>query len=230
MEPGLKLTKEDDSSEVDATEYRKVIGCLRYLTHTRPDLAYSVGYVSRYMQSPRASHYQAVKYILRYIKGTTDLGIHYKKGGSNMLLGFSDSSFAVDLDDGKGTTGVVFYFNDGPVAWISQKQSTVALSSCEAELMAANSAACQGVWLRGLLAEMTGRKEEPVMIKVDSQSATALIKNPGFRSTVATQPSISRPLVASTGSRGQLSSSMVGWGAEFVKVLLGTHSTKTEPS
>ncbi|KAD1501665.1 hypothetical protein E3N88_42715 [Mikania micrantha] len=180
MEPGLKLTKEDDSSEVDATEYRKVIGCLRYLTHTRPDLAYSVGYVSRYMQSPRASHYQAVKYILRYIKGTTDLGIHYKKGGSNMLLGFSDSSFAVDLDDGKGTTGVVFYFNDGPVAWISQKQSTVALSSCEAEFMAANSAACQGVWLRGLLAEMTGRKEEPVMIKVDSQSATALIKNPVF--------------------------------------------------
>ncbi|KAD1547178.1 hypothetical protein E3N88_42641 [Mikania micrantha] len=124
--------------------------CLRYLTHARPDLAYSVGYVSRYMQNPKLSHYQAVKYILRYVKGRMDLGIHYRRNGrngSNCYLGLVTVAERTrvpcdyDQDDGKGTTGVVFYFDDGPIAWISQKQSTVALSSCEAEFMAANLAA-----------------------------------------------------------------------------------------
>lgn len=172
--------KDDGSNNVDATQYRKIIGCLRYLTHTRPDLAYSVGYASRYMQAPQNTHFQAVKQILRYVKGTTDLGIHYRRSGSNVLLGFSDSSFSVDPDDGKGTTGLVFHFDDGPIAWNSQKQPTVALSSCEAEFMAATSAACQAIWLRGLLAEITGRKEEQVVIKVDNKSAISLMKNPVF--------------------------------------------------
>ncbi|XP_071739599.1 uncharacterized mitochondrial protein AtMg00810-like [Rutidosis leptorrhynchoides] len=116
MGPGLKLMKDDGSTCVDATEYRKTIGCLWYLTHTRPDLAYSVGYASRYMQTPKITHLQAVKQILMYLKGTVDVGIHYRRNGSNNLLGFSDSSFSVDPDDGKGTTGLVFYFDDGPIA------------------------------------------------------------------------------------------------------------------
>ncbi|XP_071738889.1 secreted RxLR effector protein 161-like [Rutidosis leptorrhynchoides] len=121
MGPGLKLMKDDGSTCVDATEYRKTIGCLQYLTHTRPDLAYSVGYVSRYMQTPKITHLQAVKQILMYLKGTVDLGIHYRRNGSINLLGFSDNSFSMDPDDGKGTTGLVFYFDDGPIAWNSQK-------------------------------------------------------------------------------------------------------------
>ncbi|KAD6453329.1 hypothetical protein E3N88_08034 [Mikania micrantha] len=81
-----RILQQSDIS-VDATEYRKIIICLRYLTHARPDLAYSVGYVSRYMQNPKLSHYQAVKYILRYVRGRMDLGIHYRRNGSNLLLG-----------------------------------------------------------------------------------------------------------------------------------------------
>ncbi|KAD3642341.1 hypothetical protein E3N88_31565 [Mikania micrantha] len=180
MEPGLKLVKEDGSKGASATEYRKIIGCLRYLTHTRPDLMYSVGYASRYMQSPTITHQQAVKHILRYVKGTINLGIHYQRRGSNSLLGYSDSSYSTDQEDGKSTTGVVFYFNNKPITWLSQKQPTVALSSCEAEFMAATSAACQAIWLRGLLAEVTGREEEQVVIKVDNKSAIALMKNPVF--------------------------------------------------
>lgn len=180
MEPGLKLVKDDASNCVNATEYRRTIGCLRYLTHTRPDLAYSVGYASRYMQAPRSTHLQAVKQILRYVKGTVDLGIQYRRKGNDLLLEFSDSSFSVDLDDGKGTTGLIFYFNNGHIAWNSQKQQTVALSSCEAEFMTATSAACQAIWLRGLLAEITGRQEEQVVIYVENKSAIALMKNPVF--------------------------------------------------
>ncbi|KAD7476886.1 hypothetical protein E3N88_00022 [Mikania micrantha] len=180
MEPGLKLVKDDGSNFVDATEYRKTVGCLRYLTHTQPDLAYSVGYTSRYMQAPKTTHFQAVKQILRYIKGTVDLGICYRRNGSNTLLGFSDSSLLVNPDDGKGTTGLVFYFDDGPVSWCSQKQPTVALSSCESKFMAATLAACQAVWLHGLLAEITGRIEEVIVIRVDNKSAIDLMKNPVF--------------------------------------------------
>jgi hypothetical protein len=180
MEPGLKLSKKDEGPDVDATEFRRLVGSLRYLTHSRPDLTFSVGYVSRFMQSPKQIHMQAVKQILRYLKGSVDLGIHYRRNGSKSLYGFSDSSHMVDSDDGKSTTGLVFYFNDAPITWNSQKQNTVALSSCEAEFMAATTAACQALWLRGLLAEITGWKEETVTLKVDSQSAMALMKNPVF--------------------------------------------------
>ncbi|KAD3642279.1 hypothetical protein E3N88_31503 [Mikania micrantha] len=160
--------------EVDATEYRDMSkGLCGEDLETNWD-------VSMYMHSPRETHLQAVKHMLRYIKGTTNWGINYKRRGNECLIGFSDSSFSVDQDDGKGTTGTVFYYNGGPITWNSQKQPTVALSSCEAEFMAATSAACQVVWLRGLLAEITGKQEEPVLIRVDNKSAISLMKNPVF--------------------------------------------------
>ncbi|KAC9923458.1 hypothetical protein E3N88_45065 [Mikania micrantha] len=181
MEPGLKLSKNEESEEADATQFRKWIGCLRYLIHTRPDLSYSVGYVSRFMQNPKQVHVQALKQILRYVKGTTKVGLFYHRGGSNILHGYSDSSYSADKDDGKSTTGMVFFYGTRPIAWNSQKQATVTLSSCEAEFMAASTAACQAIWLRGLLAEITGREEAQVEIKVDNKSAIALIRNPVFQ-------------------------------------------------
>ncbi|KAD0566083.1 hypothetical protein E3N88_44065 [Mikania micrantha] len=180
MEPGLKLTKDDVSEEADATQFRKWVGCLRYLTHTRPDLSYSVGYVSRFMQAPRQIHVQALKQILRYLKGTTKLGLMYQRGASGGLLGYSESSFSADRDDGKSTTGMIFFYGSRPITWNSQKQATVALSSCEAEFMVASTAACQAIWLRGLLAEITGKAEVQVEILVDNKSAIALIKIPVF--------------------------------------------------
>ncbi|KAJ0896220.1 putative RNA-directed DNA polymerase [Helianthus annuus] len=132
------------------------------------------------MQEPTQTHAQAVKQILRYLKGSIDLGIFYLKGGTKTLHGFSDSSHSVDDDNGRSTTGIVFYYGDAPITWSSQKQSTVALSSCEAEFMAATSAACQALWLRGLLSEITGETEKVVTLRVDNLSAIALMKNPVF--------------------------------------------------
>ncbi|GJV57642.1 uncharacterized mitochondrial protein-like protein [Tanacetum coccineum] len=160
MEKDLKLSKVEDEPEVEATQYRKVVGCLRYLLHTRPDLTYSVGVVSRYMQSPRESHARAIKQILRYLKGTTSFGIKYNRSNDMKLVGYSDSSHNVDIDDGRSTTGHVFYLGTSPITWCSQKQTTVALSSCEAEFMAATAAACQAIWLRELLAEVTGLERQ----------------------------------------------------------------------
>lgn len=131
---------------MDATEYRRIIGSLRYLLHTRPDLSYAVGVASRFMERPTVMHFKAVKQILRYIKGTMDYGLVYAAGtGALKITGYTDSDLAGDLDDRRSTGGMAFYINQSLVAWSSQKQKTVALSSCEAEFMAATTAACQAL-------------------------------------------------------------------------------------
>ncbi|GJZ69558.1 zinc finger, CCHC-type containing protein [Tanacetum coccineum] len=150
MDPGTKLVKAEDGNgnSVDATYYRSLIGSLRYLLHTRPDLSYSVRLLSRFMQNPKDHHLKAVKQVIRYIKGTKEHGIIYKKEGGCKITGYSDSSYGINTDQGKGTTGIVFYFGESPITWCTQKQPTVALSSCESEFMAATGAACQALWLK----------------------------------------------------------------------------------
>ncbi|GJR64406.1 uncharacterized mitochondrial protein-like protein [Tanacetum coccineum] len=162
MEKDLKLLKAEDEPEVEATQYQKVVGFLRYLLHTCPDLTYSVGVVSQYMQSPRESHARAIKKILCYIKG------------------YSNSSHNVDIDDGRSTTRHVFYLGTSPITWCLQKQTTMALSLCKAEFIAATTAVCQAIWLRELLAEVTGLERKKVIIRVDNKSAIALSKNSVF--------------------------------------------------
>lgn len=180
IDPGLKLSKDEKGEPVNPTNYRRLVGCLRYLLHTRPDLSYAVGIASRYMQTPMVSHLVSINQILRYIAGTTSYGLWYKRGGSHKISGYSDSSYKSSVDDGKSTTGHVFYFSKTPVSWCSQKQNTVALSSCEAEFMAATSAACQAIWLRSLYSEIVGEEMQRIVIRVDNKSAIALMKNPVF--------------------------------------------------
>ena len=182
MELGLKLSKAENEREVDATMYRRNVGCLRYLLHTRPDLSYVVGVLSRFMQSPRDSHGVAMKQVLRYLRGSMTYGLVYERSSSSApkLIGYSDSSYNVHPDDGRSTTGHIFYVNNSPVSWSSQKQEVVALSSCEAEFMAGTEAARQAIWLRDLLSEITGKQSEKVVIRIDNQSAIALTKNPVF--------------------------------------------------
>jgi hypothetical protein len=179
MQPKLKLKKESSSPPVDQTEYRSLVGSLRYLVNTRPDLSFSVGYVSRFMEKPHEEH-AAVKHILRYISGTKTLGVFYPRGreGGARLLGYTDSDLAGDLDNRRSIFGVLFFLGESPVSWQSVKQRVVALSSCEAEYIAAATGACQGVWLARLLADMTDTAVGVPMLKVDNKSALSLIKNP----------------------------------------------------
>ena len=120
MEANLKLGKDEEGEPVDPTQYRRIIGSLRYLTHTRPDLAYSVGIVSRYMERPTNLHLQAMKQILRYVRGTIEVGLMYEKEEAmEVLTGFSDSNLAGDVDDRRSTSGLAFYFFGKIVAWSS---------------------------------------------------------------------------------------------------------------
>ena len=182
MELGLCLSKAEEEREIDATDYRRNIGCLRYLLHTRPDLAFCVGVLSRYMHSPRECHGVALKQCLRYLQGSTRFGLFFERSSQKIskVIGYSDSSYNVDPDDGRSTTGHIFYLGKSPVTWCSQKQDTVALSSCEAEFMAGTEAARQAIWLHDLLSEVTGQSREKITIRIDNQSEIALTRNPVF--------------------------------------------------
>ena len=85
LEERLKLTKASTTAKVDATLYRSIIGGLRYLVHMRPDIAFAVGYVSRFMKDPREDHWDVVKRLLRYVKGTVNQGIVFPKTGGSGL-------------------------------------------------------------------------------------------------------------------------------------------------
>ena len=102
MEPKLQMHKDEKGKPVNAMEFKSMVGGLRYLVHTRPDLAYAVGVVSRFMERPTTLHQNAVKRILRYVKGTLNYGLVYNRGRGNYLLsGFSDSDLAGNVDDRK---------------------------------------------------------------------------------------------------------------------------------
>uniref|UniRef100_A0A453GS05 Reverse transcriptase Ty1/copia-type domain-containing protein n=1 Tax=Aegilops tauschii subsp. strangulata TaxID=200361 RepID=A0A453GS05_AEGTS len=181
MKPRLRLSKKSEAPAVDATEYRSVVRRLRYLTNTRPDLAYSVGMVSRFMEAPTTEHWAAVENILRYIKGTTNFGCVYlreKKKEMVELLGYSDSDMAGDVDDRKSTSGMAYFLGGSIMSWLSQKQKVVALSSHEVEYVAAATAVCQGVCLGRLVGDLTGKEPERVMLNVDDKSTISLWKNP----------------------------------------------------
>jgi hypothetical protein len=158
MEERLKLSRDSMIEEVDTMQYQRLVGSLRYRAHTRPDLAFSVGYVSRFMQRPTMEHQQAVKGIIRYVAGTLDHGLYYTRcPGEAHLVGYNDSDHAGDIDTSKSMSEILFFFGKCLVSWQSVKQQVVALSSCEAEYIAASTASTQALCLVRLFSDLLGR-------------------------------------------------------------------------
>jgi hypothetical protein len=144
-------------------------------------LAFSVGYVSRFMQRLTTEHQQAVKRIIRYVAETLHHGIYYPRCPREAhLVGYNDSDHASDIDTSKSTSGILFFFGKCLVSWQSVKQQVVALSSCEAEYITASTASTQPLWFVRLLRDLLGRDTGAVELRVDSKSALALAKNPVF--------------------------------------------------
>lgn len=145
-ETGLILEKEGTKELVDETMYKKMVGSLRYLCHTRPDIEFSIGIVSRFMQNPRAPHLLVAKQILRYVKGTMSSGILFPQNNTMTdeikVAGFTDVDWGGDKDDRKSTTGFVFFVEGAPISWSSRKELVVDLSICEAEYIAVAMCAC----------------------------------------------------------------------------------------
>jgi hypothetical protein len=137
------MSKESSAPVTNATGYHSLIGCLRYLVNTHPDLTYSVEYVSQFVEKPTIEHLVAVKRLLRYVARMINYGCHYvKHSGEAKLIGFCDSDMASNVDTCKSTSGVLFLLGSNAINWQSQKQCIVVLSSCEVEYIAAMTAAC----------------------------------------------------------------------------------------
>lgn len=177
MVPGFKLTKNGDGVRVDSTFYKKIVGSLMYLTATRPDVMFVVSLISRFMDCPTELHLQSAKRILRYLKGTIDFGVFYKKGGNEELIAYTDSDYAGDLDDRKSTSGYVFMLSSGAMSWSSKKQPVVSLSTTEAEFIVATSCACQAIWLRRILEGLNHAQHDSTTVYCDNSSTIKLSKN-----------------------------------------------------
>lgn len=159
--------------------YQRLIGSLMYLVVlTRPDLAYTVSYLSQFNNCYTEYHWKCAKRVLRYLQGTKSYSLIFTKD-DRPLIGFVDADWASDKSDRKSYTGFVFKLSGGSISWKSKKQNTVALSSTEAEYMALSEAAKEAIYLRNLLGELTG-KLDCVKVFNDNQSALKLSVNPMF--------------------------------------------------
>ncbi|KAK2443673.1 putative mitochondrial protein [Trifolium repens] len=176
-----KLKECSEEEVVDSTMFKQIIGSLRYLCNSRPDISYAVGVVSRFMNMPRKSHLIAAKRVLRYVKGTINYGLLFPKSDAAAqveLIGYSDSDWCGDMIDRRSTSGYVCMLNGASICWSSKKQPVTALSSCEAEYIASTYAAYQLIWLESLMRELKCQLKLPLKLLVDNKSAINLARNP----------------------------------------------------
>jgi hypothetical protein len=176
-DPHSRLSKALDLSEQEFP-YREAIGSLIFAAScTRPDIAYAVNQASQHCSNPSRSHWEAVKRILSYLRGSTNFGIGFGSTHQQLVV-YSDSDYAGDLDDRSSTTGAICFLNGGPVSWTSQKQKGVSQSSTEVEYVATSVAANHATWLRELLREIGCGDPSPTPLLCDNQGAIRLIHNP----------------------------------------------------
>ncbi|RVW91591.1 Copia protein [Vitis vinifera] len=164
-----KISKNDGEKLKKPSAYRSLVGNLLYLTTTRPNLMFPTGLLSRFMSSPSNVHMGVAKRVLKYVRGTTNLGIWYLKTGGVKLDGYVDSDWAGSVDDMKSTSGYVFTIGSSVVCWNSRKQEVVAQSTTEAEYISLATAANQGIWLKKLLADLGQKQSSPIKLYYDNK-------------------------------------------------------------
>ncbi|KAK2451550.1 putative mitochondrial protein [Trifolium repens] len=177
----LKLTKDEQGVGVDQSLYRSMIGSLLYLTASRPDITFAVGVCARYQAQPKVSHLNQVKRILKYVNGTCDYGMMYSHCENSNLCGYCDADWVGSADDRKSTSGGCFFLGSNLISWFSKKQNCVALSTAEAEYIAAGSSCSQLVWMKQMLKEYDV-EQDVITLYCDNLSAINISKNPVQRS------------------------------------------------
>lgn len=187
MDPGLRLTRDhspqtrEEAAQMRSIDYQGAVGALMYLaTTTRPDIAYTVGVLARFNSNPGLAHWAAVKHLLRYLKGTASLSLTYSPDPSTpeLFTTYSDADHGGCKDTGRSTGAYLIKMGTGAISWSSKLQGIVALSSTEAEYIAAVEAGKEVVWLRKLLQEMGFSVSQPSVLRIDNQSAIQVAKHP----------------------------------------------------
>lgn len=177
MSSSLSLDKDQSGKSVNQKEFRGMIGSLLYLTASRPDIIFSVCMCARFQADPKESHLTAVKRIFRYLNGTKDLGLWYPKRTNLSISGYSDADFAGYKVDRKSTSGCFQYLGTSLISWFSKKQNSVALSTAEAEYIAAGACCSQVLWIAQQMRDL-GYDFKEIPINCDNTSAISITKNP----------------------------------------------------
>ncbi|GAU50293.1 hypothetical protein TSUD_137470 [Trifolium subterraneum] len=193
MHPSTSLDKDEKGKDVSEKEYRGIIGSLLYLTASRPDIVFAVSLCARFQTSPKESHLTAVKRIFRYLVGTPDVGLWYKKGSHFDLQAYCDADYAGDKVERKSTSGACQFLGEALVSWCCRKQNTIALSTTEAEYVAASNCFSQDIWIKYQLEDFSLRISQLPLTNLKLRfTQMARTKNAGGRKVPRTKkPSVS---------------------------------------
>ena len=163
--------------------YLSAIGALMYLANcTRPDIAFSVNLLARYSSTPTRRHWKGIQHILRYLSGTTDMGLFYSNKSKEKLLGYADAGYLSDPHKARSQTGYVFNYNGTAISWRSVKQTMVATSSNHSEIIAIHEASRECIWLRSMIHHiqescgLSSVKDKPTILFEDNAACIAQIK------------------------------------------------------
>ena len=173
------LNPENDHAAANLSPYQQLVGCLLWISGcTRPDIAFTASYLSRFASNPLDHHWQLALRAVSYLVNTKDLTL-VLGGRFKPLETYVDSDWAGDVTTRRSTTGYVSFLHGSPIAWCSRRQATVAASTMEAEYVACAEATLDVIWLRNLLDALGISQDDPTIIHIDNQSAMKLADNPG---------------------------------------------------
>jgi hypothetical protein len=188
LSSNMNAISECDIEYMKELPYREAIGSLLWLSMgTRPDITYAVSQVAKFNSEPGPQHWKAVKRIFQYLQQSTELGIMFRRCQNNITAtnyininsptGYVDADHARDIDSRRSVTGYIFLLANGPVSWSSKQQASVALSSMEAEYMAASAACQEAVWLDRVLKELGNTNTDIITLYEDNKSCIQFTKN-----------------------------------------------------
>lgn len=173
-----KLSKIDESPDVDQTMYRSMIGSLLYLIASKPDIVQVVCMVARFQSAPKQSHVNVVRRIFKYLQGTLDYGLWYSKNDDFTLQAFTNADWVGCVDDKKSTSGGAFFLGGKLVSWHNKKQESISSSTVEAEYIAVVSCFTQVLWVKQTLKDILVEYSKPISIRCDNSSAINVSKSP----------------------------------------------------
>jgi len=180
LDYSIKLKIDEGELLQDPASYRRLVGKLNFLTHTRPDIAFAVQHLSQFLQHPRHPHMRAGLHVLQYLKNEPALGIFLNNSPTYDLLAYCDADWASCSHTRKSVSGFVIFLGNTLISWKSKKQATVSLSSAEAEYRSLRRLTAELSWLSRLLSELGLTAITPIPIKCDNLAAIYIAKNPVF--------------------------------------------------
>jgi hypothetical protein len=173
-----KLSAKSSTPYDDPSLYRSLAGALQYLTFTRPDISYAVQQICLFMHNPMDDHMQALRRILRYVKGTSQYGLHLYPSSTTSLISYTDADWGGCPDTRRSTSGYCVFLGDNLLSWSSKRQTTLSRSSAEAEYRGVANVVSESCWLRNLLLELRCPVYKATMVYCDNVSAIYLSGNP----------------------------------------------------